>query len=132
MPGGAGRYEFWIQLWDDGSVQVGRSQGSLPATSIVGFSDHEIGGVRYRVYQLQSGPRTIQVAQDLDARDGHARALAWRAVWPVAALAPLLMLLAWFVVDRALAPVQRIRDQVGARRAGELHPLPERGLPRPR
>jgi two-component system OmpR family sensor kinase len=44
-------------------------------------------------------------------------------------LAPLLMLSVWWLIERALAPVQRVRKQVAARPANDLSPLPTSGLP---
>ena len=48
---------------------------------------------------------------------------------PVALLAPLLMLIVWWVVGRALAPIERLRRQLAARGAADLAPLPTGGLP---
>lgn len=131
LPGDGGLYEFWLGVSESGEVRVYRSQrGGDAGVGVLGFSDATIEGVRYRVYQLRSGPRTIQVGQDLDARQGRARAMAWRAVWPVALLAPLLMLAGWWLINQSLAPVERMRRQVAERRAEDLAPLPQAGLPR--
>ena len=54
--------------------------------------------MRFRVYSLQTPEHTIQIAQDLDARQARARALALRAVMPVLLLAPLLMLAVWWLI----------------------------------
>ena len=85
--------------------------------------------MRYRVYSLQTQEHTVQIAQDLDARQARARTMALRAVLPIALLAPLLMLAVWWLIDRSLAPVERTRRQVAARAAGDLSPLPDAGLP---
>jgi two-component system OmpR family sensor kinase len=71
----------------------------------------------------------VQIAQDLDARQARARAIAVRAVLPIALLAPLLMLAVWWLIDRSLAPVERTRRQVAARAADDLSPLPDSDLP---
>jgi two-component system OmpR family sensor kinase len=44
-------------------------------------------------------------------------------------MAPILMLIVWWVVSRSLAPVARVRSQMAQRRADELSPLSEVGLP---
>lgn len=130
-PGDARLYEFSIQIWGPDGVRIYRSQGAdLPTPRVLGFSDTEVEGVHYRVYLLRTGQRTIQVAQDLDARRARAGGLALQAVLPVLLLAPLLMLAVWALIAFSLAPVERVRQQVATRPADDLSPLPEEGLPR--
>jgi two-component system OmpR family sensor kinase len=122
--------DIMVQIWGPDGAQIFRSPRSqLPAQAVLGFSDGVAGGVRYRVYSLQTPEQTVQIAQDLDARQARARTMALRAVLPIALLAPLLMLLAWWLIDRSLAPVERTRRQVASRAAGDLSPLPDDGLP---
>jgi len=129
-PGGVDLYEYSIRAWGPGGVEVYRGYGArVPDQPVVGFSDTTVDGVRYRVYRLRTSERSIQVAQDLDARQLRARRLALDAVLPTALLAPLLMLAVWFLIARTLAPVERVRRQVAARRAEDLSPLPEANLP---
>jgi two-component system, OmpR family, sensor kinase len=121
---------FLVQIWGPDGAQIFRTpRAPLPPVAVLGFSDGVAGGVRYRVYSLQTPEQTVQIAQDLDARQARARTLALQAVWPIALLAPLLMLAAWFVIDRSLAPVERTRRQVAARAAEDLSPLDDAGLP---
>ncbi len=123
-------FDFLVQIWGPDGVQIFRSPRSpLPPVAVLGFSDGVAGGVRYRVYSLQTPQQTVQIAQDLDARQARARALAVEAVLPIALLAPLLMLAVWWLIDRSLAPVERTRRQVAARPADDLSPLPDAGLP---
>ena len=96
---------------------------------MLGFSDLTVGGTRYRVYSLQSPLQTIQIAQDMSARQARASALAVRAVLPILLLAPLLMLAVWWAITRSLAPIERTRQQVATRAANDLSALPEAGLP---
>lgn len=132
-PGEATLFDYSVQIWGPNGVEIYRSRGLQPpgagAPPSIGFSDAVIGGRRLRVYVLRTPERTVQVAQDLDARAAQARDLGLRAVLPGALLAPLLMLAAWLLVGRLLAPVERVRRQVASRAAGELAPLPARGLP---
>ncbi len=122
--------DFMVQIWGPDGAQIFRSPRSLlPQQAVLGFSDGVAGGVRYRVYSLQTPQQTVQIAQDLDARQARARAIAARAVLPIALLAPLLMLAVWWLIDRSLAPVERIRRQVAARAADDLSPLPDSDLP---
>lgn len=96
---------------------------------MLGFSDVMVKGTNYRVYSLQSPLQTIQIAQDLSARQSRASALAARAVLPIALVAPLLMLAIWWVISSSLAPIERTRQQVASRAADDLSALPEDDLP---
>jgi two-component system OmpR family sensor kinase len=96
---------------------------------VIGFSDVLAAGEPYRVYTLETATQVIQIAQAQSARRRMAGQLALRAVLPVALLAPMLMLIVWWVVGRAVAPVDRLRRQLAARAAGDLAPLPVAGLP---
>jgi two-component system OmpR family sensor kinase len=123
-------YDFQVQIWGPDGSQIFRSSGApLPSQAVLGFSDVSVEGVRFRVYSLQTPEHTIQIAQDLDARQARARALAFRAILPIAWLAPLLMMAVWWLIARSLAPVERMREQVAARAADDLSPLPEGKLP---
>jgi two-component system OmpR family sensor kinase len=123
-------YDFLVQVWGPDGVQIFRSpRAPLPPFAVLGFSDGVAGGVRYRVYSLQTPEHTVQIAQDLDARQARARTMALQAVLPIALLAPLLMLAVWWLIDRSLAPVERTRRQVAGRAANDLSPLPDAGLP---
>jgi two-component system, OmpR family, sensor kinase len=123
-------FDFQVQVWGPDGAQIFRSNGAtLPSQAVLGFSDMSIRGARYRVYSLQTPEHTIQVAQDLDARQARARALALRAALPMALLGPLLMMAVWWLISRSLAPVERVRRQVAGRPADDLSPLPAEGLP---
>ncbi|MBX3586541.1 MAG: sensor histidine kinase N-terminal domain-containing protein [Ramlibacter sp.] len=122
--------DFLVQIWGPDGVRLFRSPRSLlPQSAVLGFSDLTVQGNAYRVYTVQTPLQTVQIAQDMSARNARARALAVRAVLPVALLAPLLMLVVGWVVTHSLAPVERTRRQVAARAADDLSPLAEAGLP---
>ena len=125
------QFDFVVQVWTDDGLRVFQSteRGFLPQRARLGFSDVLVHGATYRVYTMRSGPQTIQVAHDLSARRGMAQTLALRTAWPIALVAPLLMLLVWWVVSASLAPVARVRRQVGVRQAEDLTELSEVGLP---
>ncbi|MGB3072062.1 MAG: ATP-binding protein [Ottowia sp.] len=128
---GTGADDLIIQIWraDGAMLYRSRSARLLPQQAVLGFTSVRVGGAAYRVYALQTPLQVIQIAQDLGSRRQAAGRLALRAVLPVVALAPLLMLIVWWVVGRALAPVERVRRQVAARRAHDLAPLSTEGLP---
>ncbi|MDB5885871.1 MAG: integral rane sensor signal transduction histidine kinase [Polaromonas sp.] len=123
-------YELQIQIWGQDGTQIFRStRSALPLRAVLGFSEIEANGNRYRVYTLQTPLQTVQIAQDLSARTARARALALRAVLPFAWLTPLLMLAVWWIIKRSLAPIERTRRAVAGRAAQDLSPLEDAGLP---
>jgi two-component system OmpR family sensor kinase len=122
--------EFSVRIWSPDGQELYRSGvRPMPPQAVLGFSDALVDGVRLRIYSLRTPEHTIQIAQDLDARSDRARALAWKAILPIVLLAPILMLAVWWLIDRSLQPVQRMRRQVATREASDLSPLPTAGLP---
>src|SRR5437870_5652941 len=123
-------FDLYVQIWGQDGTQLFRSTRSvLPPRAVLGFSDVEANGNRYRVYTLQTAFQTVQIAQDLDARAARARALAIRAVLPFALLTPLLMLAVWWAISQSLAPIERARRHVASRAADDFSPLTDEGLP---
>ncbi|KAF1019329.1 MAG: Sensor protein QseC [Paracidovorax wautersii] len=122
--------DLLVQIWGHDGAPLFRSPNAdLPRRAVLGFSDITVDGTSYRVYSLQTPLQTIQIAQDMTARQQRAQALAWRAVWPIAAAAPLLMLAVWGVIGLSLRPVERARRQLARRQANDLSPIDEHGLP---
>ena len=122
--------EYSVQVWGpDGTTLYRSNRKELPAPAVLGFSDSRVQGVRLRIYTLQTPEHTIQIAQDLDAREARARDLALGAVMPVLLLAPLLMLAVGAVIGGSLAPLARMRRQVATRAARDLSPLSADGVP---
>lgn len=124
--------DFVVQMWNARGVPIFQSAAhrTLRKPAAPGFSDIKTLDARtYRVYSLTTPKETIQVAQDMAARRDMARTLAWRAAGPSMLTAPLLMLLVAWVVSRSLAPVANVRSQMASRRADDLSPVSEVGLP---
>ena len=120
-----------IQIWTPDGLRVfnSRSRQPLPDQIVLGFSDAKVEGSTYRVYSLATPFQVIQVAQDMGVRTHMARSLALRTIAPIAAAAPLLMLVIWCVVSWSLRPVKRARAQVAARQPEDLSPVSTEGVP---
>lgn len=123
-------FDLYVQIWGPDGTQLFRStRSAMPPRAILGFSDVEANGNRYRVYTLQTALQTVQIAQDLSARTARARSLALSAILPIALLTPLLMLTVWWVITRSLTPLERTRREVARRAADDFSPLAAAGLP---
>ncbi len=124
-------FDFVVQVWTADGLRVFESatQTALPQRAVLGFSDVQARGTTYRVFSLQSRAQIIQVAQDMAARRQMASTLAMRTVAPIAVMAPLLMLVVWWIVSASLAPVSRVRRQVAERQADDLTEVNEADLP---
>lgn len=123
-------HDFMVQVWTADGVRVFQSvRAALPERTPPGFSEVRFRGATYRVFSLQSRSQNIQVAQDMAARQKMASELAVRTVGSIVVMAPLLMLLVWWVVSRSLAPVARVRNQLAQRQADDLDEVNEAGLP---
>lgn len=124
-------HEFVLQVWSADGLRVFESNLGLglPQRAVLGFADVQAGGRTYRVLSVQTPLQVIQVAQDMAVRRALARQLALRTAWPIALMAPLLALAAWWAVGSSLAPVERVRRQVAQRRADDLASVDAQGLP---
>ncbi len=120
-----------VQVWTPDGVQVFRSisRAELPQRAVLGFSNVKANGTTYRIFSVQTSTQTVQIAQDMAVRQQMASSLALRTVGPIAVMAPILMLVVWWVVSASLAPVARVRQQVAARQADDLSPVCDAGLP---
>ena len=123
-------FDLYVQIWGQDGTQIFRSNRSaLPPRAVLGFSDVEANGSRYRVYSLQTPLQTVQIAQDLSARGARAQTLAAKALLPFALLTPLLMLAVWWIINRSLAPIERARRQLALCTADDFSPLAGNDLP---
>jgi two-component system OmpR family sensor kinase len=102
----------------------------LPRTLPDGLRSVALPSASYRVLvvTLPTGER-IAVAQETAVRDEMAAGSAMRTVVPLLILAPILMLLVSYIIRKLLQPVVRLSSEIEGRGDGEVHALPEQGLP---
>ena len=124
-------HEFIVQVWTNEGLRIFESAvgAALPQIAVLGFANVQARGGTYRVFSMQTRSQVIQVAQDMRVRRTLARDAAWQSLLPIALLAPVLALAVWWVVRSSLAPVQRVRRELAARRPQDLAPVPAEGLP---
>jgi two-component system sensor histidine kinase QseC len=129
------RYESPLEF------QVGRADGSLllrsaqaPAKSLAaapGYDDLTHAGHPWRVLTIAStsGDYRVQVAQSIDLRDHTALEVARRTVLPIALISPVLLLLLYYSVRRALKPLDELATDVASRSPENLRPLAQNTAP---
>lgn len=124
-------YDFVVQIWtiDGRRIYIGPEQAVLPNSTALGYSTVNTSAGQWRVYGTVSPTKVVQVAQPMSVRRHEAAQLALRTLAPFALLMPLLGLLVWLAVGRALQPLQRLARAVKARRVNALEPLSDERLP---
>lgn len=123
--------DYVIQIWDLFGTRIYHSRPGLPQINqaVLGYSDLELQGERWRVFGLQTLGRVIQVAQPWRVREQLAGRAALRAMAPLLLFPPLMALAIWWIVTRALAPLRRAAAEVQRLDAGSLDPVATAGMP---
>jgi two-component system sensor histidine kinase QseC len=107
----------FIARYSDGGVMVrDRDAPDIPITP-EGFSDVRLADQTWRVYSLtDSGSGfLVQAGEPLASRSELVRYITRNTLAPMLIALPLMGVLIWWVVGRALAPLQRITREVSMR-----------------
>lgn len=117
-----------FQVWEEGTT-LGLHSLNAPDTPLSpvrnGFSNATIDGARWRVFSTwDAGDRVlVQVAEHFNERDELATSVARNFVVPLAIALPVLGLVIWGAVGRAMRSLTHVDQQVGSRTADNLTPL---------
>ena len=117
-----------FQLWERGEILRVHS-ANAPSVRLSrtdeGFSDARIDGERWRVFSGwdRSQRYLVQVGERADARGQIVATILKNALWPLALALPLLAILVWIVVDRAMRPLRTLSREVAQRAPGNLTSL---------
>lgn len=124
-------FDFLVQIWDrDGTrLYLSRPDSGLPEVAQLGYATVGTTNGEWRVYSADLAGIVVQVAQPVWSRQEHALTAALRSLAPVLLMLPLLALLTWRIVGRALTPLIRLAGEVSARTPSALTPLPEADAP---
>ncbi len=123
-----------IQIWENGDT-LRLHSASAPEERLSaqdeGFSDVVIGGQRWRVFSAWDAGRhyLVQVGEHYETRDEIAGNLAKNLLLPLLFALPLLGLLVWLNVTRALRPLVELGHQVAERDPGNLGTLDAGNIP---
>jgi two-component system, OmpR family, sensor kinase len=120
-----------IQIWNRNGVLMYYSHPRVPLAphAELGFSTETTSRGIWRVYSAIVGDNVVQLAQPVSIRNRLAAGVAWRTLWPLVLLLPLLGVAVWVIVGRGLAPLQRVTRALDTRHPEALDPLPDNRLP---
>lgn len=87
---------------------------------------------RHRIFTAETVSATlfVQVADSLDHRKEASQEGAFALIVPIMVILPLCMLAIWWIIRRAVAPVERLLGAVSARDGANLAPIELPGLPK--
>jgi two-component system OmpR family sensor kinase len=127
-PGGG---DLVLQIWDPFGNRLfsSRPEVGLPAVPALGFATLHGPDGGWRVFSALLGDHVVEVAQPLELREHLAFTAALRTLAPLALLLPLLALLVWRIVGRALSPLDRLASAAAARTPAVLEPFDEVSVP---
>jgi two-component system sensor histidine kinase QseC len=123
-----------FQVWLGGSELILKS-ADAPGIRLsgldAGFADSTAAGRKWRVFTAWDQTRSvlIEVAEEHAVRERIAARVAFNVLLPLGIALPLLGLLIWWSVSRALRPLDHLGDQLGAKQALALEPLDLRDVP---
>lgn len=119
-----------VQIWDGHGLPEYRLEAvpDLPRLLLKGYRTIRFAGEPWRVYTDVRDGHFIQVSQPIAERQRVAAHMVLRMSPPLLLLIPALALLIWFVVGRALAPLERLAQALRGRAPGALQALATQGL----
>lgn len=123
-----------FQIWThDGKLAVRSDSAptSPLAIELDAFRDRVINGQHWRVYALSDPEKNMEVhvGEHYDQREQLSEDVAQRLLAAVFLSLPLLALLIWFGVGRAMTPLSRVARAVARRKLGNLEPIDSRKVP---
>ncbi|WP_455199457.1 histidine kinase dimerization/phospho-acceptor domain-containing protein [Kaarinaea lacus] len=123
-----------FQIWThDGRLAV-RSP-SAPETRLVEvenkFLDREINGERWRVYAIkdENSVVEVQVGEHYEQRDALSSEVASRLLTPLLVSLPLIVIMIWISIGRAMKPLNKVAEEIRQREAENLQPVTTKGVP---
>lgn len=123
-----------FQVWLAGEELILKSADApgIRLTGIdAGFADSDAAGRKWRVFTTWDAAHSvlIEVAEEHAVRERIAARVAFNALLPLGIALPLLGILIWWSVSRAMRPLDRLGEELGARQPLALEPLESGDIP---
>lgn len=127
-------YQVWLARQGQPSLMLRSPDAPAvwPAqAALQGYSEIRIADRPWRCFAIvdRDGERRVLVALDLYLRDDLAGHIAFNNMTPYLLGLPVLAVLLILAIRRGLAPLRRLEEEVVARSASCLDPLPTTSLP---
>jgi len=123
-----------FQIWSIQGTLAARST-TAPETEMVDvenqFVDREINGERWRVFAISdemSGVR-VQVGEHYKQRDAISNEVASRLLTPLFVSLPLIVIMIWVSIGRAMKPLNKVAKEIRQREAENLQPVSSEDVP---
>ncbi|GAB4061801.1 ATP-binding protein [Uliginosibacterium sediminicola] len=123
-----------FQIWRHGET-LGVHSANAPdeqlGTPAEGFSERNIGGVRWRVFSAwdREHENLIQVGEQIATRDHLLREMIEHLLKPMLIALPLLALLLWLAVRLGLRPLDHVTADIARRDPQQLDAVELHGAP---
>ena len=116
----------------DGKLAV--RSANAPTTLLIDqdevFGDRVVNGVRWRVYSLSNADKTlrVQVGERYDKREDLSNMISVRLIASFGIILPLLAILIFVTVGRAMQPLREVAKQIKDRKFNNLQPVDTTGV----
>lgn len=126
-----GEEEFYVRvLAKDGStLYVSHPIAIVPFPTNLGFSTEEDERKKWRIFSIKAKNETIQVAQSLRLRKNTINDTAFSLIYSQLVFIPLLVLLIFVAIRKALSPLQSLSDEIKQRKSSDLSPFQDSHIP---
>lgn len=121
----------FIARYADGSVMVQDLEAPEIPETMEGFQDIQLDDRAWRVYRTTDSSTgfAVQVGEKKAVRDQLSRYIASNSLIPLLIMLPVLAVLIWIVVGKALAPINRVAGDVSERTGDALDPIDDAETP---
>lgn len=124
-------YQIWST--ETGKLMIHSDRAPETALSDIshGFSDSLVDGKAWRVFTLTDPDSEfmVQLGESYDLRDELTSHIVLRLGLPMLLALPLLALIIWLGIGRALAPLTHLTREIGHRAATRLDPVGDLAAP---
>lgn len=121
---------FCLQAWDQQGrlLYASPAARALPRAAGDGFSAVRVDGHGWRLFGAHQAGRFVQVSQPRSVREALAGRMVLHVMLPLTIFIPILGILIYLIVGRALRPLERMAQAVAGRSPHALQPLELDGL----
>lgn len=124
-------FQMWILPEDRIWLRTDSAPRYRMSERNAGFENRVIEGSPWRVYVLTdtTGNLQVQVGESAERREELRNFIASRVLIPILLSIPLLAVMIWYGVGRAMLPLRNIAADVKNRRPDNLHSIPDTQVP---